>query len=116
MKLSSRNQLLKEAEQTLQQLREMEEITASKKVVTLAKKMEELMKKNKQSEALGELAKFFGDKKMEKVLKSLGDIEKEMKTLPYGLGQFRTEVATDLLALAKQRLNGKEYEMVYLTL
>jgi hypothetical protein len=53
---------------------------------------------------------------MEKVMKSISDIEKELKTMPYGLNQFRTEVMKDLLTLAKQRLNGKEYEVVYRTL
>jgi hypothetical protein len=107
MKLTSvRNQILAEAE--------MEEI--SKKVSDLVKKMEGHMKKNHQNEALAELAKFFGDKKMEKVMSSIGDIQKELKTMPYGLTQFRNEVMKDLLALTKQRLNGKEYEAVYRSL
>lgn len=97
-------------------LKEAEETEISKKVSDLVKKMEGHVKKNDQNEALAELAKFFGDKKMEKVMKSISDIEKELKTMPYGLNQFRTEVMKDLLTLAKQRLNGKEYEVVYRTL
>jgi hypothetical protein len=97
-------------------LKEAEETEISKKVSDLVKKMEGHVKKNDQNEALAELAKFFGDKKMEKVMKSISDIEKELKTMPYGLNQFRTEVMKDLLALAKQRLNGKEYEAVYRSL
>ncbi len=97
-------------------IKEAEETEISKKVSDLVKKMEGHMKKNDQNEALAELAKFFGDKKMEKVMKSISDIEKELKTMPYGLNQFRTEVMKDLLTLAKQRLNGKEYEVVYRTL
>lgn len=97
-------------------IKEAEETEISKKVSDLVKKMEGHMKKNDQNEALAELAKFFGDKKMEKVMKSISDIEKELKTMPYGLNQFRAEVMKDLLTLAKQRLNGKEYEVVYRTL
>ena len=97
-------------------LNEAEETEISKKVSDLVKKMEGHMKKNDQNEALAELAKFFGDKKMEKVMKSIGDIHSELKTMPYGLTQFRNEVMKDLLTLAKQRLNGKEYEAVYRTL
>jgi hypothetical protein len=97
-------------------IKEAEETEISKKVSDLVKKMEGHVKKNDQNEALAELAKFFGDKKMEKVMKSISDIEKELKTMPYGLNQFRTEVMKDLLTLAKQRLNGKEYEVVYRTL
>jgi len=97
-------------------IKEAEETEISKKVSDLVKKMEGHVKKNDQNEALAELAKFFGDKKMEKVMKSISDIEKELKTMPYGLNQFRTEVMKDLLTLAKQRLNGKEYESVYRTL
>jgi hypothetical protein len=97
-------------------IKEAEETEISKKVSDLVKKMEGHVKKNDQNEALAELAKFFGDKKMEKVMKSISDIEKELKTMPYGLNQFRTEVMKDLLALAKQRLNGKEYEAVYRSL
>jgi hypothetical protein len=94
-------------------LKEAEETEISKKVSDLVKKIEGHMKKNNQNEALAELAKYFGDKKMEKVMKSIGDINSELKTMPYGLTQFRNEVMKDLLALAKQRLNGKEYEAVY---
>lgn len=90
---------------------EMQEV--SKKVSDLVKKMEGHMKKNDQNEALSELAKYFGDKKMEKVMSSISDIQKELKTMPYGLTQFRNEVMKDLLTLAKQRLNAVEYEMVY---
>lgn len=116
MKLSSRQQLLNEADKTLKQLREIEETQISKKVATLVKKMEGLTDKNHHTECLAELAKFFGDKKMEKVMKSIADIQKEMRHLPYGLSQFRNEVAKDLLAIAKQRLNGKEYEAVYMAI
>lgn len=94
-------------------LKEAEETEISKKVADLVKKIEGHMKKNNQNEALAELAKYFGDKKMEKVMKSIGDINSELKTMPYGLTQFRNEVMKDLLTLAKQRLNGKEYEAVY---
>ena len=94
-------------------LKEAEETEISKKVADLVKKIEGHTKKNDQNEALAELAKFFGDKKMEKVMKAIGDINSELKTMPYGLTQFRNEVTKDLLALAKQRLNGKEYEAVY---
>jgi|688.fasta_scaffold261688_3 hypothetical protein len=94
-------------------LKEAEETEISKKVSDLVKKIEGHMKKNNQNEALAELAKYFGDKKMEKVMKSIGDINSELKTMPYGLTQFRNEVMKDLLTLAKQRLNGKEYEAVY---
>ena len=97
-------------------LKEAEETEISKKVADLVKKIEGHMKKNDQNEALAELAKFFGDKKMEKVMKSIGDINSELKTMPYGLTQFRNEVMKDLLTLAKQRLNGKEYEAVYRSL
>jgi hypothetical protein len=97
-------------------LKEAEETEISKKVSDLVKKMEGHMKKNDQSEALAELAKFFGDKKMEKVMKAIGDIHGELKTMPYGLTQFRNEVMKDLLTLAKQRLNAVEYEAVYRTL
>jgi len=97
-------------------LNEAEETEISKKVSDLVKKIEGHTKKNDQNEALAELAKFFGDKKMEKVMKAIGDINSELKTMPYGLNQFRNEVMKDLLALAKQRLNGKEYEAVYRSL
>lgn len=97
-------------------IKEAEETEISKKVADLVKKMESLTDKNQHNEALAELAKFFGDKKMEKVMNSIGDIHKELKTMPYGLNQFRNEVMKDLLALAKQRLNGKEYEAVYRSL
>ncbi|NDE05130.1 MAG: hypothetical protein EB003_10850 [Flavobacteriia bacterium] len=97
-------------------LKEAEETEISKKVADLVKKIEGHMKKNNQNEALAELAKYFGDKKMEKVMKSIGDINSELKTMPYGLTQFRNEVMKDLLTLAKQRLNGKEYEAVYRSL
>jgi hypothetical protein len=97
-------------------LKEAEETEISKKVSDLVKKIEGHMKKNNQNEALAELAKYFGDKKMEKVMKSIGDINSELKTMPYGLTQFRNEVMKDLLTLAKQRLNGKEYEAVYRSL
>lgn len=92
---------------------EIEETEISKKVADLAKKMEGLTNKNQHNEALAELAKFFGNKKMEKVMKALQDIHDELKTMPYGLTQFRNEVTKDLLTLAKQRLNGKEYEAIY---
>jgi hypothetical protein len=94
-------------------LKEAEETEISKKVADLVKKMESLTDKNQHNEALAELAKFFGNKKMEKVMKAIGDIHDELKTMPYGLTQFRNEVMKDLLTLAKQRLNGKEYEAVY---
>jgi hypothetical protein len=97
-------------------IKEAEETEISKKVSDLVKKMEGHVKKNDQNEALAELAKFFGDKKMEKVMNSIGDIQKELKTMPYGLNQFRMEVMKDLLSLAKQRLNGKEYEAIYRSL
>ena len=97
-------------------LNEAEEIEISKKVADLVKKIQGLTDKNQHNEALAELAKFFGNKKMEKVMKAIGDINKELKTMPYGLTQFRSEVMKDLLALAKQRLNGKEYEAVYRSL
>jgi hypothetical protein len=97
-------------------LKEAEETEISKKVSDLVKKIEGHMKKNNQNEALAELAKYFGDKKMEKVMKSIGDINSELKTMPYGLTQFRNEVMKDLLTLAKQRLNGKEYEAIYRSL
>lgn len=113
MKLSSRKQLLKEADKTLRQIREAEETQISKKVADLVKKMEGLTDKNHHNEALAELAKFFGNKKMEKVMKAIQDIHDELKTMPYGLTQFRNEVMKDLLTLAKQRLNGKEYEAIY---
>lgn len=92
---------------------EIEETQISKKVADLAKKMEGLTNKNQHNEALAELAKFFGNKKMEKVMKAIQDIHDELKTMPYGLTQFRNEVTKDLLTLAKQRLNGKEYEAIY---
>lgn len=116
MKLSSRKQLLKEADLTLKQIREVEEAQISKKVATLVKKMTDLTDKNHHNDALAELAKFFGNKKMEKVMKSIQDIQDEMKSMPYGVMQFRNEVMKDLLALAKQRLNGNEYEAVYMSL
>jgi uncharacterized coiled-coil DUF342 family protein len=94
-------------------LKEAEETEISKKVADLAKKIQGLTQKNQHNEALAELAKYFGDKKMEKVMKALQDINDELKTMPYGLTQFRNEVSKDLLALAKQRLNGKEYEAIY---
>lgn len=94
-------------------LKEAEETEISKKVADLAKKMEGLTNKNQHNEALAELAKFFGNKKMEKVMKAIQDIHDELKTMPYGLTQFRNEVTKDLLTLAKQRLNGKEYEAIY---
>lgn len=97
-------------------IKEAEETEISKKVSDLVKKIEGHMKKNNQNEALAELAKYFGDKKMEKVMKSIGDINSELKTMPYGLTQFRNEVMKDLLTLAKQRLNGKEYEAIYRSL
>jgi hypothetical protein len=97
-------------------LKEAEETEISKKVADLVKKIEVHTKKNDQNESLAELAKFFGDKKMEKVMSSIGDIQKELKTMPYGLNQFRMEVMKDLLTLAKQRLNGKEYEAIYRSL
>lgn len=105
--------MLKEADETLRQLREAEEPQISKKVATLVKKIEELTDKNHHSEALSELAKFFGNKKLEKVMDSIQDIQDQMKSIPYGVMQFRNEVMKDLLALAKQRLNGKEYEAIY---
>ena len=113
MKLSSRKELLQQADATLKQLREIEETQISKKVATLVKKIEGLTDKKQHNEALAELAKFFGNKKMEKVMKAIQDIHDELKTMPYGLTQFRNEVTKDLLALAKQRLNGKEYEAIY---
>lgn len=94
-------------------IKEAEEIQISKKVADLVKKMEGLTDKNHHNEALAELAKFFGNKKMEKVMKAIQDIHDELKTMPYGLTQFRNEVTKDLLTLAKQRLNGKEYEAIY---
>jgi TnpA family transposase len=97
-------------------IKEAEETEISKKVDDLVKKMESLTDKNQHNEALAELAKFFGNKKMEKVMKAIGDIHDELKTMPYGLTQFRNEVMKDLFALAKQRLNGKEYEAVYRSL
>jgi hypothetical protein len=117
MKLSSRKELLSEANKELKgikrSIKEAEEIQISKKVADLVKKMEGLTDKNHHNDALAELAKFFNNKKMEKVMKSIQDIQDEMKSMPYGLTQFRNEVSKDLLALAKQRLNGKEYEAVY---
>lgn len=94
-------------------IKEAEETQISKKVADLVKKIEGLTDKNNHNEALAELAKFFGNKKMEKVMKAIQDINDELKTMPYGLTQFRNEVTKDLLALAKQRLNGKEYEAIY---
>lgn len=94
-------------------IKEAEETQISKKVADLVKKMEGLTDKNHHNEALAELAKFFGNKKMEKVMKAIQDIHDELKTMPYGLTQFRNEVMKDLLTLAKQRLNGKEYEAIY---
>ena len=120
MKLSSRKELISQANKELKgikrSIKEAEETEISKKVADLVKKMEGLTDKNHHTEALAELAKFFGNKKMEKVMKSIQDIHDEMKSMPYGLIQFRNEVMKDLLAIAKQRLNGKEYEAVYRSL
>lgn len=97
-------------------LQEAEETEISKKVSDLVKRMEKLITQKKSNEALGELAKFLTNKKWESVLDSIQEIEKQLGSLPYGVMQYRNELQKDILALAKQRLNGKEYEAVLLSL
>lgn len=97
-------------------LQEAEETQISKKVADLVKRMEKLTTQKKKNECLGELAKFLTNKKWETVLDSIQEIEKQVGSLPYGVMQYRNELQKDILALAKQRLNGKEYEAVLLAL
>lgn len=97
-------------------LKEIEETEISKKVADLVKRMEKLTTQKKKNECLGELAKFLTNKKWETVLDSIQEIEKQVGSLPYGVMQYRNELQKDILALAKQRLNGKEYEAVLLAL
>lgn len=93
-------------------LKEAEETQISKKVADLVKRMEKLTTQKKKNESLGELAKFLTNKKWETILDSIQEIEKQVGSLPYGVTQYRNELQRDIFALAKQRLNGKEYEAV----
>ena len=112
MKLSSRKQLLSEASQTLQSLREAEE-KISQKVENSVKRMREATKKANRSEALFELAKLLAEQKYSKILDHTAEIRKIAGTMPYGIQQYENELMTEMLAKAKQRFNVKEYAAIY---
>lgn len=112
MKLSSRKELLSEASQTLQRLREAEE-KISQKVENAVKRMREATKKANRSDALYELAKLLGEQKYSKILDNTSEIRKIAGTMPYGIQQYENELMTEMLAKAKQRFNVKEYAAIY---
>jgi len=115
MKLSSRKELLSEASQTLQRLREAEE-KISQKVENAVKRMREATKKANRSDALYELAKLLGEQKYSKILDNTSEIRKIAGTMPYGIQQYENELMTEMLGKAKQRFNAKEYAAIYSSL
>ena len=112
MKLSSRKELLSEASQTLQKLREAEE-KISQKVENAVKKMREATKKGNRSESLYELSKLLAEQKYSKILDHTVEIRKIAGTMPYGIQQYENELMMEMLNKAKQRFNAKEYAAIY---
>jgi hypothetical protein len=110
MKLTSRKQLLNEAEQTLKSLREVDEV--SPQVKQFAEKLAKMTDENQHSEALYELAKFLKDKRSMTIFKGILDIHNALGQLTDPLSDLRYEQYKILLDLAKRKLKPLEFTLV----
>jgi methyl-accepting chemotaxis protein len=113
MNISSRKQLLAEAGDVLKQIREEVE-GIDKKVETAVKKMTKCCEEDKDLvSGLVELAKLVGDKKYQKVLEAIKDIEKAEEGRHYFIDQYIAEIQKILLSTAKEQFSSQEFGVIY---
>jgi len=112
MSISSRKQLLQEADKVLTMIREVDE-GLDKKVKSALKKIETAMEeKGDTTQALIELAKVLGEKKCVTKLEAIKEIEKAEEGTPYFIDQYKKEVEKCLLDTAREKFDSKEYGAV----
>lgn len=112
MSISSRKQLLQEADKVLTMIREVDE-GLDKKVKSAIKKIETaLEEKGDTTQALIELAKVLGEKKCVTKLEAIKDIEKAEEGTPYFIDQYKKEIEKCLLDIAREKFDSKEYGAV----
>lgn len=99
MKLSK---LVKEAQETI-----------GKDVEAAAGKIKKFSEEGHSTEALLELAKLVKSKKHETILKAIQDITEAEETLPYMVEKYRDEVGRELSLLCREKLNTKEFAVIY---
>ena len=112
MSISSRKQLLQEADKVLNMIREVDE-GLDKKVKTALKKIETAIEeKGDKTQALIELAKLVGEKKCVTKLEAIQNIEKAEEGTPYFIDQYKKEVEKNLMDMVKDKFDSKEYGAV----
>lgn len=112
MSISSRKQLLQEADKVLTMIREVDE-GLDKKVKAAIKKIETaLEERGDTTQALIELAKALGEKKCVTKLEAIKDIEKAEEGTPYFIGQYKKEIEKCLMDIAREKFDAKEYGAV----
>jgi hypothetical protein len=112
MGISSRKQLLEEADKVLTIIREVDE-GLDKKVKAAIKKIETaLEEKGDTTQALIELAKALDEKKCVKKLEAIKEIEKVEEGTPYFIDQYKKEIEKCLMDTAREKFDSKEYGAV----
>lgn len=112
MSISSRKQLLEEADKVLTMIREVDE-GLDKKVKTALKKIETAIEeKGDTTQALIELAKLVGEKKCVTKLEAIKEIEKAEDGTPYFIDQYKKEIEKFLMDTVKEKFDAKEYGAV----
>jgi len=116
MSISSRKQLIAEADNVLRMIREVEE-GLDKKVSSALKKIETAIEeKGDTTQALIELAKLVGEKKCVTKLEAIKEIEKVEEGTPYFIDQYKKEVEKCLMDIVKEKFDAKEYGAVISTI
>lgn len=112
MKFSSRQKLMKEADKELKNIiREAEGI--GKDVDAASKKIRKFSDEGHATEALLELAKLLKSKKHESILKAIQDITEAEESMPYWIEKYRQEVGRELSLLCREKLNNKEFALIF---
>jgi hypothetical protein len=112
MSISSRKQLLQEADKVLTMIREVDE-GLDKKVKSALKKIETAIEeKGDHTQALIELAKLVNEKKCVTKLEAIKDIEKAEEGTPYFIDQYKKEIEKCLMDIVREKFDAKEYGAV----
>ena len=112
MNISSRTQLLNEADKVLIMIRDVDE-GLDKKVKTAIKKIQKAIEeKDDTTQALIELAKLVDEKKCVTKLEAIKEIEKAEDGTPYFIDQYKKEVERFLMNIVRERFDAKEYGAV----
>jgi hypothetical protein len=120
MSISSRKQLLEEADNILKSIREasgvddaVSKLEFTGKVATAVKKIHTAHSESGDvTQALIELAKLLKEKKCQNKLEAVKEIEKAEEGTPYHIAQYKMEVEKCLLDIAREELTTKEYGAV----